>query len=138
MTSRYVRVACLALSVFVICPLLASCGDSGEKYPGQKAVTYEVNAADKPIVINVLENDKKFLSVVVTIDITNKDDVKLLTEKNHWIRDTIIEIGRKKTLENLQSADIMETYGNEIAEAISQQFSISSIYKVSFPTFYLN
>lgn len=139
MTSGYKRIACLALSVLVFCPLFASC-DSDEKYPGQNTVTYEVNASDKPIVINVLENEKKFLSCVVTIDITNdnKDDIKLLTEKNHWIRDIIIEIGRSKTLEELQSPDIMEVFGREISDAVSEKFSIDSIYKVSFPTFYLN
>lgn len=134
--SGKMRVLCLALSALLLLPL-AAC-DNGEKYPGQKAVTYEVTAADKPLLINVLGNDKKFLSCVVTIDINNKDDVKLLEEKNHWIRDIIIEIGRKKTLEELQSADIMEVFGQEIADAISEKFSISSIYRVSFPSFYLN
>lgn len=137
MSSARQRMTCLALAFLVITPLLAACGGD-DLYPGQSAVTYEVNAADKPIIINVLENEKKYLSCVVNIDITNKDDINLLTEKNHWIRDIIIDIGRGKTLEQLQSSDAMEVYGQEIADAVSEKFNITSVYKVTFPTFYLN
>ena len=137
MANKRTYIVYFVLIALNFCLLFSSCNND-ERFPGQKTVTYDVNAADKPMVINILENDKRYLSCVVTLDITNKADIKLLSEKNHWIRDTVIEICRSKNLEELQSADIMEELGKDIAEAISEQFSINSIYKVSFPTFYLN
>lgn len=138
MLSKNKRAISLALCALMLIPLLAACGDDEEKYPGQKAVKYEVNPSDKPILINVRENEKKFLSCVVNIDITNEDDIATLTEKNHWIRDIVIEIGRSKTLEQLQAPNVMVDFGEEVAAAVSEKLQIDSIYQVTFPTFYLN
>lgn len=124
----------ILLLILTVLPLAGGCGEKGDRFPGESALVYEVG--DK-FTINITDNPKKYLSCEVSLDITNKDDLTTLTEKNHWVRDIIIECIRTKTDVQLEAADAMQVLSEEIGTKISEKFNITSVFKVSFKEYFV-
>ncbi len=126
---------CFALfAALILMFTLAGCEPKPESFPGQATIPYDVG--DK-FIVNITDDSKKYISCAVTLDVSSEDDVKVLTEKNHWVRDTVIAVIRTKTDAQLEAADAMEVVGQEIGERITQEFQLSGVFRVSFKEYYV-
>lgn len=106
--------------------ILIGCGSGAAK-----TFTYEPGDA----FITTVSASKSLMKTDITIEVKSKDTVAFLTANNYKVRDTIINVLRNQTLEDIQASDSQTKIKQKILDALKKNLSVDGIDNIYFKEF---
>ncbi|MEP6729859.1 MAG: flagellar basal body-associated FliL family protein [bacterium] len=117
---------------------------AGEKATGEGAAKGEAKGEAGPSTLHVVDNlvlnpagtgGTRFLMVNATIEVKDAGAVAILKEKDTEVRDVLLTLLGRKTVDELTRTDFRDSLKKEIIVALSPMLPKGSLKRVFFPQF---
>ena len=126
----------VAAGLFGVGPILAKRRSAAPAAKHDEAPTASVVHPIENLVLNPAgSNGTRFLMVTATFELKDAGADQRMKDREAEVRDRILSLLSKKTVEELTDVNAREPIKKEVLEAVSPVFSKGDVVKVFFPQF---
>lgn len=123
---KHFKLLLFSLLTIMIISVFAGCSQSGEK-------AYIYDPGD--YFITNVASSKSLLKSDITIELSSKHTFKQFEENQNKVRDTIVNVLKNKTFEQITASDSLNSLKQEIADALRKNLSVDGVKDIYFNEF---
>ncbi|MDR1692644.1 MAG: flagellar basal body-associated FliL family protein [Oscillospiraceae bacterium] len=123
------KMASLIITAALMLPLLVSCGDTAEKYPGEKNVEFNFTEG---FIINVSDDDRQYVKCAVMLEVNDAKLLPVLTERQNRLRDHVVDLISARTKDEVRQTSVKDAILTDLVTLVNEALNTESVMAAYF------